>query len=168
MYIGHVMSIKLRRMTRKVYCNDVTERNRGAACCYQQICQSRFQCQCWSQDDYISMQVPSNDHQSCEFSNNLSDASWHMVQEMKDTDPEKRVDFCNYVLEQNLATPDWSNNIVFSDEATFHLNGKVNLHNCFYLCKWKFSSNSWGRNEIAICYYLGNGFISSWHHPPCV
>ena len=55
-----------------------------------------------------------------------------VVQEMKDTDPEKRVDFCNYVLEQNLNAPDWSNNIVFSDEATFHLNGNVNLHNCFY------------------------------------
>ena len=30
------------------------------------------------------------------------------------------------------STPDWSNIIVFSDEATFHLNGNVNLHNCFY------------------------------------
>ena len=45
---------------------------------------------------------------------------------MKDTDPEKRVDFGNYVLEQNLNAPNWSNNIVFSDEATFH------LHNCYY------------------------------------
>ena len=52
---------------------------------------------------------------------------------MKDADPEERVDFRGYVLEHNLATPDWSNNIVFSDEAAFHLNGNVNLHNCFIM-----------------------------------
>lgn len=51
------------------------------------------------------------------------------VQELKDTDLEKRLNFCNFVNEHD---EDWINNIVFSDEATFHLNGRVNLHNCYY------------------------------------
>ena len=84
----------------------------------------------------VNVDLRMNVHQCKSRQTIISHASSQIIfQKLHDTDPEKKVDFCIYVLEQKLAAPDWSNNIIFSDEATSHLNGKVNLHNCFYLCK---------------------------------
>lgn len=54
------------------------------------------------------------------------------VQELKDVDYPKRLLFCSQILQREEERPNWSNNIVFSDEASFHVNGQVNLHNSFY------------------------------------
>ena len=69
------------------------------------------------------------DHSNC--SKYDPSTSMH-IQELKDSDFEQRVLFCDYVLQQNRNDSRWSNSIGFSDEATFHLNGRVNMHNCFY------------------------------------
>ncbi|GBP92337.1 hypothetical protein EVAR_63360_1 [Eumeta japonica] len=51
-----------------------------------------------------------------------------LVQELKDTDYANRLNFANEMLQRfnNF------NNILFSDEANFHLNGHVNKQNCRY------------------------------------
>lgn len=54
------------------------------------------------------------------------------VQQLKDTDYPKRHFFCSQIIQREEERPSWSNSIVFSDEASFHLNGQVNLHNSFY------------------------------------
>ena len=53
---------------------------------------------------------------------------WKMtsVQELLPDDPMKRLSFCKLALSQLEV-----NNICFSDEASFHLNGSVNKHNRF-------------------------------------
>jgi hypothetical protein len=48
-----------------------------------------------------------------------------MLQELKEQDFPKRVQFCETLLNHlNM------NNLIMSDEATFHLTGDVNKHNC--------------------------------------
>ncbi|KAL0879455.1 hypothetical protein ABMA27_003206 [Loxostege sticticalis] len=54
-----------------------------------------------------------------------------LVQELKDTDYANRLNFANEMLRR------FNNfeNILFSDEANFHLNGHVNKQNCRYWAK---------------------------------
>lgn len=54
------------------------------------------------------------------------------VQELKEADYPRRHFFCSQIIQRDQQQTNWSNNMVFSDEATFHLNGQVNLHNSFY------------------------------------
>ena len=54
------------------------------------------------------------------------------VQQLKETDRPKRLEFCNFVLDRNREDETWYKRIIFSDEATLHLNGTINTHNCFY------------------------------------
>ncbi|EZA52475.1 hypothetical protein X777_08646 [Ooceraea biroi] len=54
----------------------------------------------------------------------------HLVQELNEDDPNRRVDFCETMMLQINDNPAFVSNIVFSDEATFQLNGHVNRHNC--------------------------------------
>ena len=51
------------------------------------------------------------------------------MQEVKETDYPKRVDFCNEILNFIAERNTFLDNLIMSDEATFHLNGKVNRHN---------------------------------------
>jgi hypothetical protein len=51
-----------------------------------------------------------------------------IVQALKPNDPAQRLQFANEVLERFTSF----NNIFFSDEAHFHLNGHVNRQNCRY------------------------------------
>lgn len=53
--------------------------------------------------------------------------SW--VQALNDDDPDRRLEFCNWILGQNSS---FVNSIVFSDESSFYLNGLVNKHNAHY------------------------------------
>ena len=53
------------------------------------------------------------------------------VQELTDQDFEQRMKFCNVILSKENRSPSWTQKIAFSDEATFHMNGQVNLHNSF-------------------------------------
>lgn len=53
-----------------------------------------------------------------------------LVQEIKQTDHLKRRTFANWIHGQRQVNPEFSNQIFFSDEAHFHLNGYVNKQNC--------------------------------------
>jgi len=45
---------------------------------------------------------------------------------------DRRVQFCDYIMEIINDEPLFLDNIVFSDEATFELTENVNRHNCRY------------------------------------
>lgn len=53
-----------------------------------------------------------------------------LVQQLKPNDKERRFEFCVNVQRWMEEDDDIVNRIIFSDEATFHTNGKVNRHNC--------------------------------------
>ena len=52
----------------------------------------------------------------------------HLIQHLKDTDKPAREDFCTQ-MQAILEEDEFDDRLVFSDEATFHLTGKVNKHN---------------------------------------
>ena len=51
-----------------------------------------------------------------------------LVQHLKETDKPLRRDFC-IAMQQKMEDDEFDDRLVFSDEATFHVNGKVNKHN---------------------------------------
>lgn len=53
-----------------------------------------------------------------------------LVHELNEDDFDRRVEFCEDMMARIVDNPDFHFNIVFSDEATFELNGTVNRHNC--------------------------------------
>ena len=52
-----------------------------------------------------------------------------LLQALHDGDMQKRIEFCTFVLDKCEEIEQFFYRIIFSDEATFHLNGKVNRHN---------------------------------------
>ena len=52
----------------------------------------------------------------------------HLLQHLQDTDKPARKDFCTQ-MQAMLEENGFDDRLVFSDEATFHLTGKVNKHN---------------------------------------
>lgn len=79
----------------------------------------------------------------------LKKQKWHpyklsLLQALNEDDPDRRTEFCEVMrnmLEQN---PLLLNNILFSDEATFFLNGTVNRQNCRY---WAPQNPHWFREH---------------------
>jgi hypothetical protein len=55
----------------------------------------------------------------------------NFVQQLYDEDLQDRVDMCKTLIPM-LEDKDMQNNLFFSDEATFYLNGLVNKHNVRY------------------------------------
>lgn len=53
--------------------------------------------------------------------------------ELKDNDYQKCYDFGETMLELRRQDPRFFSNIVWSDEASFHINGCVTLRNCYFL-----------------------------------
>lgn len=64
----------------------------------------------------------------------------HLVQELSDDDFDRRAQFCETMMELSNANPAFIKNILFSDEATFCLNGTVNKQNCRY---WAVENPHW-------------------------
>lgn len=56
----------------------------------------------------------------------------HLVHELLEDDFDRRLQFAEIIMERTDADQNFARNIVFSDEATFMLNGSVNRHNCRY------------------------------------
>lgn len=56
----------------------------------------------------------------------------HLVQELNEDDPDRRIEFCDEMMTIINNDNNFLHNIVFSDEATFQLNGHVNRHNFRY------------------------------------
>ena len=52
-----------------------------------------------------------------------------LVQALNDNDYQRRMEFCNEMLQMMEDNENFSSLLIFSDEATFHLNGKINKHN---------------------------------------
>lgn len=67
-----------------------------------------------------------------------------LVQELSEDDYDRRLEFCETMMELCNANPIFVNQIIFSDEATFLLNGKVNRHNCRY---WAKENPHWIREQ---------------------
>lgn len=55
-----------------------------------------------------------------------------LVHELSEDDPDRRTEFCDLMMIRCNMDPAFLQRIVFSDEATFHLNGSVNRQNCRY------------------------------------
>ena len=53
-------------------------------------------------------------------------------QELKQADFQARRKFCEFVLRKSNEDKKFLENLVFSDEANFHVSGHVNLHNSFF------------------------------------
>ncbi len=56
----------------------------------------------------------------------------HLLQELNEDDFDHRTQFCKRFIIQVEANPTFAGAIIWSDEATFKLNGSVNRHNCMY------------------------------------
>ena len=55
-----------------------------------------------------------------------------LIQALNEDDPDRRVQFCKWYLNKFTEDAAFPEKIVWSDEATFKLNGSVNRHNCTY------------------------------------
>lgn len=55
-----------------------------------------------------------------------------LLQELSEDDPDRRMQFCQEIMDYIDLQPNFVSRILFSDEATFCLNGFVNRHNCRY------------------------------------
>lgn len=64
----------------------------------------------------------------------------HNVQEINEDDPDRRMQFCEVMQDLCNQNPRFIRQILFSDEATFCLNGKVNRQNCRY---WSTANPHW-------------------------
>ncbi len=56
----------------------------------------------------------------------------HLLQGLNEDDFDLRIEFCKWFIIQVEADPTFAGAIIWSDEATFKLNGSVNRHNCVY------------------------------------
>ena len=68
----------------------------------------------------------------------------HLVQELSEDDFDRRIEFCDLMMEMIVDDSLLLNNIVFSDEATFELTGNVNRHNSRY---WSNDNPHWKRDN---------------------
>ena len=55
-----------------------------------------------------------------------------LVQELNEDDPDRRLQFCEIVLNEIENNPIFLQRVIWTDESTFKLNGLVNRHNCVY------------------------------------
>lgn len=64
----------------------------------------------------------------------------HLLQELGEDDFDRRIEFCEVIMDNLGRNLNFVNNILFSDECTFCLNGEVNRHNCRY---WSDENPHW-------------------------
>lgn len=62
------------------------------------------------------------------------------VHELNECDGDRRLEFCERIMDLCQLNPHFSNRILFSDEATFCLNGTINRQNCRY---WSRDNPRW-------------------------
>ncbi|KAJ8943304.1 hypothetical protein NQ318_004745 [Aromia moschata] len=55
---------------------------------------------------------------------------FQLVQELKEDDPDRRLQFCETMMNLCQTNPNLHQQILFSDEATFFVNGTLNRQNC--------------------------------------
>lgn len=59
-------------------------------------------------------------------------------------DPMRRIEFCMFMREKLQGEPDFLEYLLMSDEATFHRDGHVNIHNSHY---WSPTNPHWLRES---------------------
>ncbi|CAF1568372.1 unnamed protein product, partial [Rotaria sp. Silwood1] len=55
-----------------------------------------------------------------------------VLQALNEDDPDRRTEFCEWVLDSFEEDPTLLDRILWTDEAIFKVNGRVNRHNCVY------------------------------------
>ncbi|CAF3181292.1 unnamed protein product [Rotaria sp. Silwood2] len=55
-----------------------------------------------------------------------------LLQALNEDDPDRRTEFCEWVLDSFEEDPTLLDRILWTDEAIFKVNGRVNRHNCVY------------------------------------
>ncbi|KAL7292825.1 hypothetical protein TKK_0013650 [Trichogramma kaykai] len=71
-------------------------------------------------------------------------AASNLFKNLNEDDPDRRVEFCEQMMNLLITDPVLLDNIVFSDETTFQLNGNVNRQNCRY---WSDTNPHWMRED---------------------
>lgn len=80
----------------------------------------------------------------------LQKEKWHpykvnVLQELLPQDTDRRLEFCEIITNLFEREPDIKNKIIFSDEATFYLNGTVNRQNTRF---WSPGNPYWVYNKV--------------------
>ena len=88
----------------------------------------------------------------------------HLVQRLTEDDFDRRIEFCQWAVEQLDLDRFFTIKIVSSDEAIFYLNGHVNRHNMRYWsdCNphWSYDTNFQGGERVMVwCGIIGNRII---------
>lgn len=55
-----------------------------------------------------------------------------LLQALNEDDPDRRLEFCEWILDSPEKDQNLLDRILLTDEATFQTNGRVNRHNCVY------------------------------------
>ncbi|MCP4489021.1 MAG: transposase, partial [Gammaproteobacteria bacterium] len=55
-----------------------------------------------------------------------------LLQGLNEDDPDRRIEFCEWFIQQAEADTNFVDRVIWTDEATFKLNGHINRHNCVY------------------------------------
>ena len=91
------------------------------------------------EDPHVSTRQLARDYNVSQASvcNLMKSVKWHpykiqLLQELSEDDFDRRSEFCETVMELSNQNLEFVRHIIFSDEATFYLNGTVNRHNCRY------------------------------------
>ena len=78
-----------------------------------------------------------------------------ILQKLNEDDPDRRVEFCQKMMDNANQNENLIRSICFSDEATFFVNGEVNRHNMRY---WSQQNPNWfdgikaqGLDKVKIC-----------------
>jgi hypothetical protein len=56
----------------------------------------------------------------------------HLLQMLTDDDFDQRVEFSEWLLIRCESEPDFPRRILWTDKASFKLNGQIDMHNSFY------------------------------------
>ncbi|KAL6466617.1 hypothetical protein MHYP_G00244210 [Metynnis hypsauchen] len=78
------------------------------------------------------------EEKSSECNCELVHCKWHpfkiqLQQKLSEDDPDRRVEFCNWALDQHQQDPAFAPGILFGDKANFYVSGKVNCQNLINL-----------------------------------
>jgi len=63
---------------------------------------------------------------------NLKPYKPKLLQALNEDDPDRRMEFCEWILDTIEEDPTLLDRILWTDEAIFQTNGRVNRHNCVY------------------------------------
>jgi hypothetical protein len=63
---------------------------------------------------------------------NLKPYKTRLLQALNEDNPDRLMEFCEWLLDSTQEDPTLLDRILWTDEVTFQTNGRVNRHNCIY------------------------------------